>query len=139
MHTATCFRRFLMPAPMRAFGTHTALSVARLEARLMTRWAAAGAALAAALTALPAQAWATTAGGGGMPWSTAIGRLTTSLQTEIAFLIVVVAAIAAGGYFVMTGELGVMGQRIGAVLITIGVVGGIVALATMAGMTGAVI
>lgn len=100
-------------------------------------WARVG--LTGLLLASPWAANATTAGGGGMPWSTGLGTFTTSLTTEIAFFIVVCAVIGAGGYFIMTNEFGVLGQRIGAVLITMGLVGGIVQLAGMMGMTGAIV
>jgi type IV secretory pathway VirB2 component (pilin) len=95
--------------------------------------------LAGLLLALPVAAEATTAGGGGMPWSTGLGTFTTSLTGEIAFFIVVCAVLGGGAYFVMSNEFGVLAQRIGAILITMGLVGGIVQLAGMMGMTGAIV
>ena len=93
---------------------------------------------ATALAPLPARA-ATAAGGGGMPYSAGLNTFATSVQGEVAFIIILIAIVAGVGAFIFMGGLEVLLTTIGKTIIGIGIVGAVVAFATLAGVTGAIV
>lgn len=96
--------------------------------------------LLAAACMLPAVAHASVTGaGGGMPYSSGLGIFNASIRGEVGGILIVIATVAGVGGYIMQGQLTGLMETIGRVMIGIGVVGGVAALATLAGVTGAVI
>lgn len=97
-------------------------------------------ATATALALLPVVAAAgITGGGGGMPYSAGLGTLTTSVQTEVAALLIVICVVCGVGGYIIAGQMEGLFNVIGRAMIGIGIIGGVATLATLAGVTGAVI
>ncbi|TLU71174.1 TrbC/VirB2 family protein [Lichenicoccus roseus] len=97
-------------------------------------------AVSAATTLAPLTARAATAaGGGGMPYSAGLNTFATSVQGEVAFIIILIAIVAGVGAFIFMGGLEVLLTTIGKTIIGIGIVGAVVAFATLAGVTGAIV
>ena len=93
----------------------------------------------AALILLPSVgAFAANAGGGGMPYSAGLATFTTSVQTEIAFFLIVVAIVCGVGGYIMQGQLTGLMETVGRVMIGIAIIGGVAAFAALAGVAGAV-
>lgn len=96
--------------------------------------------LLAATCFLPAVAHASVTGaGGGMPYSSGLGIFNASIRGEVGGILIVIATVAGVGGYIMQGQLTGLMETIGRVMIGIGVVGGVAALASLAGVTGAVI
>lgn len=97
-------------------------------------------ALAYAATLLPQLALAaTSAGGGGMPYSTGLNTFKTSVTGEIAGILIVIAIVAGVGLWIAGGQLDGLMHTIAKVVIGGCIVGGVVAFAAAVGMGGAII
>lgn len=95
-------------------------------------------ALAAALYLVPETAHATT-GGGGFGWSNGLNQLSTSARGEIAAAFVILGCVGGGVEYLTQGQMGILLHYFGRACMVIGFLGGLVAIMSIFGMTGAVV
>lgn len=82
---------------------------------------------------------AVTGGGGGMPYSGGLTTLNTSLRGEVAAILIVICVVCGVGGYIIAGQMEGLFNVIGRALIGIGIIGGVAAFATLAGVTGAIV
>jgi type IV secretory pathway VirB2 component (pilin) len=116
---------------------------ARVGARF--RSIASDRAIAAAVAALgplaaPSAAYASiTGGGGGMPYSSGLGTLNTSVRGEVAAILIVICIVCGVGGYIIAGQMEGLFNVIGRAMIGIGIIGSVTTIAAVAGVTGALV
>jgi hypothetical protein len=97
--------------------------------------------IATAISTIPGivQAAAMSGGGGAMPYSAGLGKFSTSVTTEIAMIVLLIAVVGGVAYYLSSKQLEGLLDRIVQIGIAAGVVGGAVVLFTTFGFTGAIV
>lgn len=101
-------------------------------------WRVALCALLAVLVLSPDAAWATTSGGG-LPYETGLTSIGNSTKGIVAFVLILIGMAGGVAQYMTGGELtGILmvAARAG---MAFGLIGGVIAFATLMGMTGAVV
>lgn len=95
----------------------------------------AGAALMLAMLGLPGSAFASSSGGGGLPWESPLQTITTSITGPVAFAISVIGVVAAGATLIWGGEVSGFTRTLIFVVLVIGlIVGAVNILSTLFGV-----
>lgn len=100
------------------------------------RFAVLGALIGAALLS-PLGAEATTSAG--MPWSSGMNQLSTEAKGGLAFAFILMGCVGGFAEYMNNGQLSMLLMLLARAGIVIGAIGGIVMLASMFGMTAAVV
>jgi type IV secretion system protein VirB2 len=88
---------------------------------------------------IPDVAAAAAAAGGGMPYSSGLQKLRQSITGEVAGIMIIIGVVAGGVVWMAGGELNGLLSFMARAVMVIGLVGGIAAFLTMAGVSGALI
>lgn len=68
--------------------------------------------LAFAAMFVPDHAWASTSGGGGLPWEPALTKVATSLTGPVAYAISLIGVVVTGAMLLFGGEINEFARRI---------------------------
>lgn len=82
----------------------------------------AGAALMFALLGFPGSAFASSSGGGGLPWESPLQTITTSITGPVAFAISVIGVVATGATLIWGGEVSGFTRSLIYVVLVIGLI-----------------
>ena len=92
-----------------------------------------------AMVTIPEIAMAAQAGGGGMPYSTGLNTLSTSVRTEIAGILILIAVVIGVGMWIAGGQLDGMLLTVARVIIGACIVGSVATFLSTIGVAGALI
>jgi hypothetical protein len=112
----------------------------RINTGTLAKVALALAVIAGVLALSPAAAMAATAAGGGaMPYDQGLTVFSTSVQTKIAGILIMIGVVGGIGMWIAGGQLDGMLQTIARVIIGACIVGGVATFLAAIGVAGAVI